>query len=263
MQFFRRLAFTSVLALTAALTGCSPEGSVYTTDTVSVAGNWQFSSSAAAATKLPSLSGVLSGTGSSITAILHADSASSCIAPTTAIALSGTTSAQGITTLTSSNFPSGVLTISGTLALDGKSFTSATYTVAGSTSCAFASPANATANDFSPISGTYNGKFSDSAGPVLTISALLAQSPSSDANGNFTLTGEATFGNACFSNNVPISNTQVTGGNFTFTYADPVTTNSVVANGTFSTDGTTLTISNWTLTGPCGPDSGTGSLTKQ
>ena len=263
MHAFRRTSLALAVTLAVALTGCSPEGSVYTTDTVSVAGNWQFSSSAAAATKLPSLSGVLSGTGSSITAILHSDSSTSCVAPTTAIALTGTTSAQGITTLTSSNFPSGTLTISGTLALDGKSFTSATYTVAGSTSCAFASPANATANDFNPISGTFTGKFSDAAGPVLTVSALLAQSPTSDANGNFTLTGEASFGNACFSNNVPISNTQVTGGNFTFTYADPVTTNSVVATGTFSTDGATLTVSNWTLTGPCGPDSGTGTLTKQ
>lgn len=263
MHAFRRTSLALAVTLAVALTGCSPEGSVYTTDTVAVAGNWQFSSTAASAARLASLSGVLSGTGSSITAILHSDSSTSCVAPTTAIALTGTTSAQGITTLTSSNFPSGTLTISGTLALDGKSFTSATYTVAGSTSCAFASPANATANDFNPISGTFTGKFSDVAGPVLTISALLAQSPTSDANGNFTLTGEASFGNACFSNNVPISNTQVTGGNFTFTYADPVTTNSVVATGTFSTDGATLTVSNWTLTGPCGPDSGTGTLTKQ
>ncbi len=263
MYAFRRTFFALALTLAAALTGCSPEGSVYTTDTVSVTGNWQFSSSATAASKLPALSGVLSGTGASFTAILHSDSATSCIAPTTAIALTGTTSAQGVTTLTSSNFPSGTLTISGSLAIDGKSFTSATYTVSGSTSCAFASPANATANDFLPISGTYTGKFSDASGPVLTISALLSQSPTSDASGNFTLTGEASFGNACFSNNVPVSNTQVTGGNFTFTYSDPVTTNSVVATGTFSTDGTTLAISNWTLTGPCGPDSGTGSLTKQ
>jgi len=263
MHDFRRTALAAFLALTAVLTGCSPEGSVYTTDTVSVAGNWQFSSSAAAAAKLPSLSGELSGTGNSITAILHSDSASSCVAPTTAITLTGTTNAQGITTITSSNFPNGALTIAGNLAVDGKSFTTATYTVSGSTSCAFASPANATANDFLPITGTYTGKFADAAGPVLTISALLAQSPSSDVNGNFTLTGEASFGNACFSNNVPISNTQVTGGNFTFTYSDPVTTNSVVATGTFSTDGATLTVSNWTLTGPCGPDSGTGLLTHQ
>jgi hypothetical protein len=37
----------------------------------------------------------------------------------------------------------------------------------------------------------------------------------------------------------------------------------VTANGTFSTDGTTLTVTGWNLTGYCGPDSGTGLLTKQ
>jgi hypothetical protein len=260
MHIARRTSLAFALAFAAALTGCAPMGSVYATDTVSVAGNWQFSSSATAAAKLPSLSGELSGSANSITGILHSDSASACIAPTTAIAVTGTT-AQGVTTLTSVNFPNGTLTITGTLATDGKSLSAATYTVSGSTTCAFAA-ATATADSFSPITGTYTGTFKDASGPVITISALLSQSPTSDPDGNFTLTGDATFGNACFSNNVPVSNTQVTGGNFTFTYSDPVTTNSVVATGTFSTDGTTLTVSNWTLTGPCGPDSGTGLLTR-
>ncbi len=260
MHDFRRTVLAALLALTAVLTGCSPMGSVYVTDNVSVTGNWQFSSTAATAAKLPALSGELTGTGGSLTAILHSDSAA-CIPPTTPISLTGT-SDKGITTLTSSNFPDGTLTISGSLALDGKSFTDATYTVSGSTPCAFASAADAAANVFAPISGTYAGTFSDASGPILTLSALLLQSPSSDPGGNFTLSGSATFSNACFSNNVPISSTQVTGGSFTFAYDDPVTTNSVIATGTFSTDGTTLTVSNWTLTGPCGPDSGTGTLTR-
>jgi len=259
----RAVLYACLLLSASVLTGCSPEGSVYVTDTASVAGNWQFSSTSAAAAKLPSLSGELSGTGASITAILHSDSASACVPPTTTIALTGTTNSQGVTILTSSNFPSGTLTISGSLAMGGKSFTGATYTVTGSTTCAFASPAGATATAFSPISGTYAGTFSDPSGPILTIKASLTQSPASDPNGNFTLSGLATFNNSCFSNAVSVSNTQVTGGSFAFTYADPVTTNSIVATGTFSTDGTTLPVSNWTLSGPCGPDSGTGTLTKQ
>jgi hypothetical protein len=32
--------------------------------------------------------------------------------------------------------------------------------------------------------------------------------------------------------------------------------------GNFSTDGKTLTVTNWTLTGSCGPDSGTGLMTQ-
>jgi len=246
----------------ATLTGCSNLAPVYVTNTVSVSGNWQFSSSAAAAAKLPALSGELTGNGAAMTGILHSDAASSCVAPATAIDVTGATDTKGITTLSSSNFPTGTLSITGTLAPDGKSLTGATYTVTGGT-CAFASAANATANDFAPITGAYTGKFSDPTGQILTLNATLSQSPSSDPSGNFTLSGSATFSNACFSNSVPVSNTQVTGGSFTFTYADPVTTNSVTALGTFSTDGTTLTVTNWTLTGPCGPDSGTGTLTKQ
>jgi hypothetical protein len=230
---------------------------------VSVTGNWQISSTATAALKLPALSGSFSGTTAALTGILHSDSLAACIPPTTAIAVSGSTNGKGITTVTGHSLANGTLTLSGTLAADAKSFTDATYTVSGG-SCAFAAPAIATAEVFSPISGSYNGTFSDVDGPVLTLTgAILTQSPTSNADGNFTLSGSATFNNPCFSNSVSVSNTQVTGGNFTLTYADPNTMNSVVVSGTFSQDGTTLTVTDWTLTGSCGPDSGTGLLTKQ
>jgi len=230
---------------------------------VSVTGNWQISSSAKAAVKLPALSGSFSGTSAALTGILHSDSTSACVPPTTPIAVSGSTNSKDITTVTGQSLADGTLTLSGTLAADGKSFTDATYTVSGGT-CAFATPAIATAQAFSPISGSYNGTFSDVDGPVLTLTgATLTQSPASNADGNFTLSGSATFNNPCFSNSVSVSNTQVTGGSFTLTYADPNTMNSVVVSGTFSQDGTTLTVTDWTLTGSCGPDSGTGLLTKQ
>jgi hypothetical protein len=169
-----------------------------------------------------------------------------------------------MTTVTGTNVAGGILTISGTLAANGKSFSNATYNVAGG-SCAFAAAVTgATAQDYTPITGNYTGNFSDPNGQVLMVAASLTQSPSSDANGNFTLTGTGTFpSNPCFNSPVTVSNTQVTGGSFTFTDADATTQNSVTASGTFSTDGTTLTVTNWTLTGPCGPDSGTGLLTKQ
>ena len=50
---------------------------------------------------------------------------------------------------------------------------------------------------------------------------------------------------------------------FDLTYTDANTTNQVEAVGNFTTDGKTLTVTKWTLTGPCGPDSGTGVLTRQ
>ena len=58
-------------------------------------------------------------------------------------------------------------------------------------------------------------------------------------------------------------NSQVSGGNFVLTYTDNTLGNSVTATGTFSSDGTTLTVTNWSLTGPCGRITGTGTLTKQ
>jgi hypothetical protein len=98
---------------------------------------------------------------------------------------------------------------------------------------------------------------------VITLSANLSQSPSSNTDGNFTLSGTGTFpNNPCFNSPVTMSSSQVTGGSFTFIYTDPTTQNVVTTNGTFSTDGQTLTVTQWTLTGPCGPDSGTGLLTQ-
>ena len=265
---FSRLSCCAALCasfvLTLLLTGCADMGTTpISAANPTVTGNWQFSSASANAAKLASFSGELTGNASQMTGILHSNSTTSCVAPSVAIAMTGSTNANGVTTLTSSNFPSGTLTITGTLAADGKSFNTAAYTVTGGT-CAFTQPANATAQDYAPISGTFTGGFSDPDGHLINVTATLTQSPTSDVDGNFTLSGNGTFpSNPCFISPVTVSNTQVTGGSFTFTYADPTTTNSVTANGTFSTDGKTLTVTSWTLTGPCGPDTGTGTLTRQ
>jgi hypothetical protein len=250
------------LGASALLSGCANE-TITNPAAISVTGNWQIASTAAAASKLSALSGAFTGTSASLTGILHSNSASACIAPAAAFGVTGSTNSTGITTVTGANVAGGVLTLSGNLAANGRSFSNATYNVVGG-SCAFAAAVTgATAQDFAPITGNYTGSFSDSNGQVLVVAAALTQSPSSDANGNFTLSGTGTFpSNPCFNSPVTVSNTQVTGGSFTFTYADPTTQNSVTSNGTFSTDGTTLTVTNWTLTGPCGPDSGTGLLTQ-
>jgi hypothetical protein len=227
-----------------------------------VLGNWQFSSTAASASKLPLLSGALSKTANAPSGTFHTNSPSACVAPTTDIALAGSVSPASVTTLTGT-LAGGTLTITGTLAADGKSLTGATYNVSGGT-CAFTSAVPATAQAYSSITGNYAGTFSDPNGAVISITASFTQTPASDPNGNFQLSGSGTFpSNPCFNSPVTVSNTQVTGDSFTLTYADPTTQNSVVASGTFSTDGTTLSVTNWTLTGACGPDSGTGLLTRQ
>jgi len=226
------------------------------------AGNWQLSSTASAASKLASLSGELSGSTTAATGIFHTDSSTACVATTAPIELSGSANGDNVLTLTG-GMAGGTLTVTGTLAADGKSLSNASYNVSGGT-CAFPTPAPAIGQNYSPITGNYTGSFSDAGGNVININAVLTQTPMSDTDGNFQLSGTGTFpANPCFNSPVSVTNSQVTGGSFTLTYADNVTANSVTASGTFSTDGTTLTVTNWTLTGSCGPDSGTGILTKQ
>lgn len=275
----------AVLALTLAapaallLTGCSGATSVNaaTNAPAIVAGNWEFKSSAVAAAHLPVISGEISttsailantranreaATAAPITGILHSQGTSSCIAPATSFEVSGSADSAGNLTLTGP-LAGGTLTIKGTLASDGKSLSDASYNVTGG-SCAFIGTVPATAQDYNPISGNYDGTFTDTDGVVATISATLNQSPDASGDGNYTLSGSAALpNNPCFSTStLTLSSTQVTGGTFTFSFTDPVTTASVTANGTFSSDAAALTVTGWTLTN-CSTDTGTGTMTRQ
>ena len=90
------------------------------------------------------------------------------------------------------------MTITGTLASDGRSLTNATVNVAGG-QCAFATAAQASVQNFSSVTGSYVGTFSDAKGPVMNVTASLSQAPGGDTNGNFTLSGTASLGtNPCF-----------------------------------------------------------------
>ena len=250
------------------LAGCSGAltSTPVTPSSIAVSGNWQISSSAAAAVHLPALSGAFSGTSAAITAIVHADAATACWAPSAAVVLTGSADAARHVTMTGATPKGGLLTLTGTLAADGRSLSNAAYNVTGG-SCAFARPADATAVQYADITGTYNGTFYDadsSTTPVVQMTAQLSQSPAGDTNGDFTLTGSANVGSQpCFSNPTQVTSSQVTGGSFTMTYTDPQSGAQVTASGTFSTDGKTLTITQWTLSGPCGPDSGYGTMVKQ
>ena len=256
--------FASLFLLPALLTGCAANSTTTGNPAplaAMVTGNWQISSSATAAVRLPAISGVLSGTSVAATAILHSQSAAACIAPASSLEVSGSADKNGLVTL-AGPLAGGSLTITGTLSADGKSLTGASYNVAGG-SCGFAKAADATAQAYMPISGTYTGSFTDADGQIATVTATLNQSADANGDGNFTLTGTANpANNPCFLGAVPISSTQVTGQTFTFTYTDPNTTNSVTATGTFSSDASTLTIQPWTSSGPCGADTGAGSMTR-
>jgi hypothetical protein len=269
MPLTRRHSLTALaasLVLMLALAGCADDGVVYdNTPSGPANGNWQVSSSTMGVA-LPKLSGALVGTpasgGTTLTGVLHADATTGCATASDAIAMTGSIDASGATTMMGA-VAGGTLTISGTLATDGRSIEDATYNVTGG-SCAFAQAASATMQNYSPVTGSYTGSFTDPGGTVIDVTASLTQAPSGDTDGNFELSGTGNFGsNPCFTSPVTVVNSQVTGGSFILTYADSVTGNVVSAAGTFSQDGKTLTVTQWTLSGPCGADTGTGTLTQQ
>ena len=257
------LGASLLLTASLSLAGCS--GAMVATpaaSAVAVNGNWQVSSAAASASKLSSLSGELKGSSTSMTGIFHSNASSACVAPAQSFEVSGKADANSMVSLTGTLMAGGKLTITGTLAADGKSLANAKYNVTGG-ACAFAKPADATAQAYTSIDGQFTGNFVDSDGQSIPVVANMTQNPNSDTDGNFQMSGSGTFpNNPCFSSTASITNSQVTGGQFDVTYTDPVTANSVEALGNFSTDGKTLTVTHWQLTGSCGPDTGTGLMTK-
>jgi hypothetical protein len=265
MPFRRRLIALSSLVLMLSLAGCADDGVIYDTPQNPISGNWQVSTTSGTV-PLPRISGSLTDNATNlgsatVTGIFHADATTGCATVTDLINMSGTTDSKDVTTLTG-QVAGGTLTITGTLAADGRSLSNATVNVSGGT-CAFVTAAQATVQNYSSVSGTYTGSFSDAGGPVINVTATLSQSPEGDTDGNFTLSGTGSFGaNPCFTSPVTVVNSAVSGGNFVLTYTDNTLGNSVTATGTFSVDGTTLTVTNWSLTGPCGADSGVGTLTK-
>lgn len=261
MLFPRRVlcaAFCAALPLSSMLlVGCSDDGTVYEGSPSNLAtGNWQIGSSATAAARLATLSGQLTNKQGVISGVFHAQAASSCVAPSTAFTLTGGADEKHVVTL-SGPVAGGKLTLTGTLAEDGRSLTNASYTVSGG-SCGLSTAVQATAQAFNPVTGNYAGTFADTSGQVAQVVANFSQSTTPDANGNFTLAGTATVaGDPCFPAAVPVSNTQVTGGTFTFTYS--ANGASVTANGTFSPDANTLSVTSWTSAGSCGADQGVAS----
>ena len=121
------------------------------------------------------------------------------------------------------------------------------------------------AAQYQTISGAYAGSFVDGDGYSLPVTATLTQTTQPDATGMFHLTGNATFpGNPCLTAPV-ITDSTVTGSSLSATYSEQQNgqTNTVVASGIFNQDASVLTITNWTFSGGCGSDTGTGVLTRQ
>lgn len=260
------------------LSGCaaSASGSVASTSAHSfaeVSGNWQISSASATHAALSSLGGALTVSGSTITGTLHA-LAGTCLASSGSapFAVSGSISADNTVTLSSTSAVGGAFHLTGTLSADQRSLLNPTFAITGGHCASGAahsalSPQDAStitiAQQYQPVSGTYTGSFSDADGTVMAVSATLTQSSSPDANGYYHLTGNATFANNPCLNAPIVTDSVINGASITATYTDPNTGNSIVGSGTFDNTATTLTVTNWTLTGSSScADTGTGSISK-
>jgi hypothetical protein len=261
--FFRPLiALIGSLVAGAALTGCAttidhPVPAVLPL----AAGNWQFSSSGANGSVAPLISGSLSGPSNEITGLLHTDVAGSCLPENEVLQLNGWANQFGVVTLTGPA-AGGVMTLQGVLSVDGKSLGETWYAVEGG-NCP--SPAaDLTAQNYEALNGTYAGVIKDNSGLQGTLTANLSQSPQPNADGNYVLTGQGTFtAFPCLNGPAQLSNTQVTGQSLKMTYINPITHDSVVVAAQFTSDGQQVTVSNWSLVGGCGSDSGTGKLALQ
>ncbi len=257
------LGAMSLLGTCLVLTGCGSGifPAVYS-NASAITGNWQLSSTDPRAALLPALSGQLTGSNAAVTGTVHSNSISACIAPTTVVELNGLAGADNLITL-SGKLAGGTLTITGTLSADGKTLSGASYNVTGGT-CAFSAAVQAIAQSYSPLVGDYSGIFTDFNGHTLNFNVQLSQSLTPDANGNFPLSGSSTLtDNTCYTGLISITNALVTGESFSFDYTDPNQGNNTAVAGTSSVDASTLTVTDWQLTGPCNTTHGTGVLTRQ
>ena len=227
----------------------------------SLSGNWSFAPSTSAVIILNL--GFTQGAYETVSAVARLTGAS-CVSPTTDILLTGSVGGTNQMLLISSPFNGTTLTLKGQVTPDGKEIANASWSFAGG-NCSTIGTADVTATDYSEISGTYTGNFADTDGNQLPVSAFLEQTTQPDQNGQFSLSGTATFpNNTCFSEQPTLTTSLVTGSSLSMTYSDPGSGAVLTASGTFNSAATQLTIANWSISGCyCNGDSGTGLLTEQ
>jgi hypothetical protein len=263
-MILRPLFFSLVsLVFVVGLTGCGSDTLDHPAPTAFpfVSGNWEFSSSDPKASAIASISGALTGSSTNVSGILHVNGTGTCVSPSEVIEVSGWTNQGGVMTLTGP-LAGGTLTLQGVMSVDGTSWVLPWYSVSGG-SCAVSKVVSVGQN-YKPVTGTYTGSFKDSNGLKADLAANLAQSPQPDANGNYSLSGQGTFtAFPCLREHAQLTNTEVTGGHLKMTYIDPATNDAVIVSAQVTGDGQAINVMNWTLTGGCATDAGTGSLVKQ
>lgn len=240
----------------ALLAGCGQVNSPLRVGTA-MAGNWSFANSSNVVLNL----GFTQGAYETVSAVGRL-TGSSCVSAATDIPLTGSVDGNNNVTLISSPFGGTTLTIKGEVAANGKGMAAATWAFAGG-QCASLGTASVTATNYNTIGGTYVGTFLDSNNNSMGVSAFLQQTTQPDQDGQFSVSGSATFpANSCFTAQPTVTSSLVTGDSLSMTYTDPGSGAVLTATGSFNSAATQLTIASWTITGgSCNGDAGTGSLT--
>ena len=249
------LAATSGLALIL-LAGCGQINPALRVGTA-LAGNWTFASSSSGA--MLNL-GFTQGAYETVSAVGRLQG-TSCVSPQSNMLRTGAVDGNNNVTLISTPFGGTTLTIRGQVAANGKGMVAASWAFAGG-DCAALGKADVTATNYSTIGGTYQGTFVDANNNQLPISAFLQQTTQPDGNGQFSVSGTATFpSSTCFTQQPTVSSSLVTGSSLSMTYTDPGSGAILTATGSFNSAATQLTITNWAITGgSCNGDSGSGSM---
>jgi hypothetical protein len=259
-SFSRFLATTAGLALILAA-GCGMQNTGADSVGTALSGNWAFAPGTNSTVSLNV--GFTQGAYETVSAIARLNGVS-CVSASTNILLTGSVSGANQMTLVSSPFNGTTLTLKGDVAANGKGMANASWSFAGG-NCAVLGTADVTATNYSEVAGTYSGNFIDNSGNPIAVSALLQQTTQPDGNGQFSLSGSATFpSNSCFVQQPTVTTSAVTGSSLSMTYTDSASGAALTALGTFNSAATQLTITNWTIAGgSCDGDAGTGSLTEQ
>jgi hypothetical protein len=256
MQFLRSPLLVASAALMSLTAGCGVQTSARLASG-SLSGNWSF----AAQNQPVTLNlGFTQDADQALSAVARL-SGTPCVSSSTDILLTGAVMNDGSLTLVSRPFAGTTLVLKGQVGTSGSAITGATWNFNGG-ACHSLGSGIVVATDYSPISGQYTGSFTDNSGNQLPVSATLQQTSQPNSDGQFTLSGSATFpSNTCFVQEPALTQSVVTGDALSMTYSDPQSSAVLTATGTFNSDATQLTISQWTIAGGnCDGDAGTGML---
>jgi hypothetical protein len=260
LKYLLATAAGLALTLTAGCGGLGANNQALTVGTA-LSGNWAFAPSNSTAATLNL--GFTQGAYETVSAVAHLNGVS-CVSPATNILLTGSVSGSNQMMLVSSAFGGTTLTLRGQVAENGKGIAGATWNFSGG-SCASLGNANVAATEYSEIAGTYTGTFLDASGDQLAVSAFLDQTTLPDQNGQFSLSGTASFpANTCFVQQPTMTQSLVTGSLLSMTYTDPGSGAVLSGGGTFNSSATQLTMTRWSIVGgACDGDSGTGTLSEE